>query len=286
MKKLNEWIDANGNKITIPSGNSSTADKKSAGYYQRFIRLVNYHINHKDKDVDKIVTADVRNFGLDYIEHHKGQFEGGYFKKVAVRISDTEDWYFTVNIDNKQIANKVGKCWDKLVYELSFNLNLPQVTSDPEYQELLKEWVDAKGNKVVPGIYPQAIGKLSNRDKFIELTDYLKAHANPNTIKAEVTRIDDSGFTYREVRSIPNVNDITLIINCNHSRFSDAWSCEVFRNQTLVDDELGHGWENLLKFIGSLFNAPTPKDPIYQKLLESISYSTIDDFKNYETLWD
>ena len=148
MKKLNEWVDANGNKITIPSGNSSTTSKKSAGYYQRLIRLLNYHIDHKDKDVDRIVTADVRNFGLDYIEHHKGQFEGGYFKKVTVRISDTEDWFFTVDLDNKQITNKVGKGWDKLVYELSFDLSLPQVTSDPEYQELLKEWVDKDGKKV------------------------------------------------------------------------------------------------------------------------------------------
>lgn len=150
MKKLNEWQDAKGNKINLSnsSTSSSTGNNSSSSYYKRLRKLLNYHIDHKDSDVDKIVTNDVRNFGLDYIEHHKGQFEGGYFKKVAVRMSDTGDWYFTVDLDNKQIVNKVGKGWDKLVYELSFNLNLPQVTSDPEYQDLLTEWVDSNGNKV------------------------------------------------------------------------------------------------------------------------------------------
>jgi hypothetical protein len=41
-------------------------------------------------------------------------------------------------MDSKQIKEKHGKGWDKFVWEISFYLNLPEVTTDPEYQDLLE----------------------------------------------------------------------------------------------------------------------------------------------------
>ena len=225
--KLQEWQDAKGNKVTIPNSTSSTTNNNSVSYYKRLRRLLNYHIDHKDNDVDKIVTNDVRNFGLDYIEHHKGQFEGGYFKKVAVRISDTGDWYFTVDLDNKQIANKVGKGWDKLVYEMSFELNLPQVTSDPEYKDLLAEWVDSRGNKVNVNNSTTKANK-TNKEKFEELVAYMKKYEAAYTTKMDLDWLNDSGFKINIGRKSPGIKEYTITIEVNYSRFNSSWQFEVY----------------------------------------------------------
>ena len=177
---------------------------------------------------------------MDYIEHHKGQFEGGYFKKVAVRISDTGDWYFTVDLDNKQVANKVGKGWDKLVYELSFELSLPQITSDPEYQDLLNEWLDASGNKV-------NINKSTaktNKEKFEELIIYMKKYEAAYTTKMELIWLTDSGFKINIGRKSPGIKEYTITIEVNYNTANDSWQLMVAKDGYYLDDSSGKVGKN------------------------------------------
>ena len=278
--RLKEFIDKNGNTVKIPKASKTSTGNtgnNSSGYYDRLKKLIDYHIAHKDKDVDKIITNDVRNFGLDYIEHHKGQFEGGYFKKVAIRISDTGDWYFTVDLGNTQIVNKVGKGWDKLVYEASFELSLPQLTSDPEYQELL-EFVDKNGNKVTlpkktsTNNSSSAPANKSNKEKFEELIKYIEYYQVPYIKKTETVYVNGSGFKYNIIRKTPGVTEYTITLELTYG--TSAWEFTVYRNGYYQDDATGKGWEALLKALrdsefGTYAIIPKPGSKEYDSLCES-----------------
>ena len=293
--QLKEFIDKNGNQVKIPKVNNSSgaSNKTSSGYLSRLRRLIDYHIANKDKDVDKILKCDVRNFGLDYEEHHKGQFEGGYNKEVAIRISDTENWYFTVTLDNKLIANESGKGWDKLVYALTYHLSLPQWTQDPEYQDLLKEFVDAKGNKVNLNRTSSnaLVTTKTNKEKFEELVAYMDRYKDIYTTKTDAEWIKDTGFKYVMTRKSPGVKEYTITLELTYSRFNSSWQFETYRNYDYVEDDAGQGWKELLKALsrsefGLYTTIPAYGSKEYDSLCESAFSSIAEDFKIYENLWD
>lgn len=137
--KLKEYKDAKGNPVgkTSSSAVSSTGNT-SSGYKERFEKLLDYHIAHKDKDVVKILQKDIQPWVFHYSEQHKGEFEGGYKKDVIASFNKDGAWNFMIFMDSKQIKEKHGIGWDNFVWDISFYLNLPEVTTDPEYQDLLE----------------------------------------------------------------------------------------------------------------------------------------------------
>ena len=149
--KLNEFIDKNGNKVNITQSpvvsNKTSSGSSNIGYKKRFEKLLDCHIGHKDKDVSKVLVKDIKDYAFHYSEQHKGEFEGGYKKDVVASFNKDDSWRFMVFMDNKEISEKYGSGWDTFIWEISFYLNLPELTTDPEYQELL-EWVDSNGKTI------------------------------------------------------------------------------------------------------------------------------------------
>ena len=261
---LVEWMDAQGNKISSNSS-SITNNTVTGSYKNRFGKLINYHERCNTSD-RTIKINKLSNDTLNFTEHYP---DGGTVKyEIHIEVA-TGAWNYKIKTMYGVQEDESGTGWENLLGHLRYHISIPTAKT-LLYKDLLNEWVDAQGKKVTLGSSAQAQSnsKLSNRDKFIEITDFMKAHPGTHVTKAEVTRIDDSGFTYKELRSLGGINDITLAVNCNHSRFSDAWNCEIYRNNKIIEDTLGHGWPDLLRLLNAYFNAPMSKDPIYQKLLE------------------
>lgn len=286
--RLREWKDSNGKKVSTTSGSTSST-KLSGGSTKRFGKLLNYHIAHKDKDVDKIVQKEINPYGFTYAEHHTDGI-GGYTKKIHALMNARGDWTFSVFSDGKEVDRKNGKGWDTFVWEISFYLALPPVTTDPEYQDLL-EWVDAKGQKVSHSTSsaPQSTSSTSsktNKEKFEELTDYMiNNRTMPATTKAEVVRLDDGGFTYKETRETSPGRTYVLTALVGYSRFNSQWRLEVYMDTKLVDEQTGNGFKELISHLHAFFSTPSIGSQKYKDLCESAG-SIADDFKLYENLWD
>ena len=287
---LTEFVDKNGNKISL-NKTSSGASTKTANYYKRLRKLLNYHIDHKDDDVDKILQNDVSPYGFTYREQ---KFKGGYTRGIIANIDQDENWTFQIFFDNKELKKQSGKGWDTFVWEISFYLNLPEVTTDPEYQDLL-EFVDKTGNKVnLPKNSPNATtaGKTSsktNKERFKELVAYMDKYKDIYTVKTEAEWIKDTGFKYVITRKSPGVKEYTMTLELTHSRFNSSWQFETYRNYDYVEDYTGQGWKELLKALsrsefGLYTTIPASGSNEYDYLCESTSFA--DDFKAYENLWD
>jgi hypothetical protein len=302
--RLKEFIDKNGNKVNIRStGNASKSSSgtSSGGFKKRFEKLIDYATKHRYSKITKVEVTKLTEDSLEFAEY----YDGGAIVDYKIYIGPaTEAWHveaFTTIInakDREKVDDLVGTGWPELLKSLRPYITIPVATT-PEYKDLmfedskdsfLKEFVDSKGNKVnLPRASSTVASSKSskpNREKFEELTDYMKANKSIHVTKAEVTRLDDSGFTYKEtIDSSVAGNTIFNVVVCNHSRFSDAWNCEVYRNQKIVEDTLGHGWEDLLKMLdNNYFNVPTVGSAEHKSLCESPSFA--DDFKTYENLWD
>jgi hypothetical protein len=284
MRRLIEWKDANGNKVSTTSTQASA--KPSGGSEKRFKKLLDYHIAHKDKDVDKIIQKDINPYGFTYVEHHTNGI-GGYPKKVHALMNARGDWTFSVFFGDKEIVLKKGKGWETFVHDISFDLNLPIFTTDPEYQDLL-EWVDKSGKKVSlnnsSSSSASGTSSKTNKEKFEELTKYMKAHINQSVDKAEVVRLDDGGFTYKEHWLSSTGKTFVLTLLVGYSRFNSSWRYELYMDTSLIKELQGSGWEDLLEELEKYFHAPKAGSQEYKNLCESLSIA--DDFRLYENLWN
>jgi hypothetical protein len=287
MRRLIEWKDTNGNKVSTTSAVNTASSISSGDYKKRLEKLIDYHIAHKGPDVvASSIKKDIKPYSFHYTEYHRGGI-GGYQTDIVGSFETSGKWSFSVFMDGMQTAGKVGSGWDKFVYDISFYLALPPVTTDPEYQDLLTEWVDAKGNKVGTSAAPQSTSSTSsktNKEKFEELTKYMKAHVNQSVDKAEVVRLDDGGFTYKEHWLSSTGKTFVLTLLVGYSRFNSSWRYELYMDTSLIKELQGSGWEDLLEELEKYFHVPKAGSQEYKNLCESLSIA--DDFRLYENLWN
>lgn len=229
-------------------------------------------------------------YGFTYVEHH-GDGINGYTKKVSAAITyDTAEWEFTVYMDGREVAKETGRTWEKFVWNIANYLALPQVSSDSEYQELLKEWVDSKGNKIVLNKTSTiAPATKSNKEKFEELVKYIEKYQVPYITKTEIIRLNDISLQYKLYHKSPGIKEYTITLDLHHSRFLNDWQFTVYKNENYLDDATGKGWEELLKALrdsefGVYAIIPKPGSKEYESLAESASIAA--EFKEYENLWD
>lgn len=268
--RLKEFVDKDGNKINLPrsTGNASGNNKTSSGdYKKRFEKLLNYHIAHKDKSVDKVFPPNIMPYGFTYVEHH-GDGINGYTNKVTAAITyDTEEWVFNVYMDGREVARKTGKTWEKFVYEISFYLALPQVSSDPEYQELL-EFVDVSGKKVN---LPRASTKKTVTTKgsywkrFEKLLEYAIAHKASNVGFISLKDITDTYLEFIEYYSRGNVDHTVYRITIDPA--TEEWNIKVDCSNGTKDNDSGTGWANLLKQLRYYITIPVVGTPEYKDLM-------------------
>lgn len=268
--KLNEWKDASGKKITVPIKSSSGNKTSSGGFKKRLEKLVDYHIAHKDKSVDKIVERYVADYGFIYSEHHGGGI-GGYTKKITALIDKDENWEYSVFMDDKKLLQSSGKTWEKFVYSISDYLALPLVTSDPDYQELLKEWVDTSGKKI------NISSQNSSPAALVNSKDQTERY------KKLLAKIDsEKKFTYDvkelSTRVLAIVIDNELIrkfVRIIYSPSKESYLVQISESPDVRCDY----WKTVLQVLVGA--------GIIKNTSESLDNSSMaEEFKEYESLWD
>jgi hypothetical protein len=236
MGRLHEWKDSKGNKVNLTSSApapTSTSSTKG-GYWERFNRLLFYHVNHKSPAVDKIVRTKVSKDGFHYTEHIRAGLSG-YDKDVIVKIDPaTESWTLQTYIDGKPYLGGAGDGYTNLLKELRKHLTIP-VTGTPEYKNLLTEWVDSNGKKVSLNTSSANTSSKTNKEKFTSLLYYMMKNKGSLVDKAEVVRLDDGGFTYKEHWKAAT-NDYTLTLLVDYSRFNSFWRCELYMDTSLMKE--------------------------------------------------
>jgi len=266
--RLREWQDANGKKISTTSSAQASA-KPSGDYKKKLEKLIDYHIAHKGPDVKaSSIKKDINPYDFHYTEYHRGGI-GGYQTDIVGSFDKKGDWGFSVFMDGKQTAGKRGSGWDRFVYDISFYLALPPVTTDPEYQDLL-EWVDAKGNKINTNTSTSS-QPASNGTKNYPSQEY--------RYKRLLAQIDSDGFCKYTINLL---DDRILAITLNNGVgvkiiFKPYVPCYLV--QVDGSDSAWKDYEDVLKLLiieGIIGNTD---------LCESAG-SIAEDFKLYENLWD
>lgn len=265
--KLKEWKDANGNKVSL--NNTSTKNTASSGdYKKRFEKLLDYHIAHRDKDVVRY-KKDAQPYGFSYSERHSGGL-GGYQTDIVGSFDKNGNWDFRAYMDNKELTKKKGNGWDTFVYEISFYLALPPVTTDPEYQDLLTEWVDAKGNKITLNTSATSQSTSSSNKNYPDQTDRYKRLlaqiTSDKIVKYTVNLLDDRILAI----TLNNGVGVKIIFK----PYVPCYVVQVDGYDTECDD-----YEEVLKTL-IIEGIITDTD-----LCESTG-SIADDFKLYENLWE
>jgi len=193
-----------------------------------------------------------------------------------------------VSVDGKPTDDLSGMGWTELLKTLRAYITVP-VVSTPEYKSLLTEWVDSKGNKISkvsqPASSSSSTPSKTNKEKFTDLIDYMMKHKSSLVTKAEIIRLDDGGFTYKEQWHSPSAGqDYILTLLVGYSRFNSSWRYELYMDTSLIKEAQGSGWEDLLEELEKYFHVPKACMKEYKDLCESLSIA--DDFKLYENLWE
>lgn len=150
----------------------------------------------------------------------------------------------------------------------------------------LLEWLDFNGNinNSSTAAPTSKTSSKTNKERFTSLLYYMKKHRSSNVTKAEVVRLDDGGFTYKEYRKSPSGQDVTFTLLVGYSRFNDQWKYELYMDTDLEAERTGSGFSYLLFELYKYFNVPKVGSTEHNFICESASLA--DDFKSYENLWD
>ena len=268
--RLNEWQYMN---------SSST---NSTGYKKRFEKLIKYHIDHASSELESITTKNIKENGFHLGEHYNtGSSE--FDRNIVVSfIKNTDEFIISIYVDNKEVYSTQVKGYDNCVAVLEAYMFLPN-RGTQDYDDLLTEWVAMKGSQT--SSTPQASStSKTNKEKFEELTDYMKAHINSSVEKAEVVRLDEGGFTYKEHWRSNTGKTFVLTLLVGYSRFDSSWRYELYMDTNLIKEVKGSGWEDLLEELEKYFHVPKAGSPEHKSICESVSFA--EDFKLYENLWN
>ena len=283
--KLNEFVDKNGNKINLstPAGSQTTS---SGSFKKRLEKLLAYATRHRNYQINKVLPDKLTDDTLEFTEFYVDDSTRTF--KIFIGPT-TEAWRVRIYHEDLSTPDEdfVGTGWMDLLVDLSHYIKVP-VTGTPEYSDLLTEWVDKTGNKInLNNSSSQAANNTStktNKEKFTHLLYYMKKNKASNVTKAEVVRLDDGGFTYKEYLRYPSGQDLIFTLLVGYSRFNSSWRLELYVDTNIVKEVQGSGWEELLKELDPYFHVPKAGTSDYDLLCES--YSIADDFKTYENLWD
>ena len=248
--RLKEFIDKNGNKVTLPK-NTPSGNTSIGSFKERFEKLLEYTSKHKNPNTKNITTENLTDDTLEFTEHY---YDGSSVSYEIYIGPLTEAWRFKVYTDgdfSHPIDHMSGMEWSELLKELRYYIVLP-VVGTPEYKNILKEFLDAKGNKVnLPkqnssGAATKTAAK-TNKEKFEKLIEYIEDYQVPYIKKTETLRLNDISLLYKIYRKPPKVKEYTVTLELHYSRFLDDWQFTIYKNDINIDDFTGKGWEELLK---------------------------------------
>jgi hypothetical protein len=303
---LKEFVDAKGNKVTLPrsTNTSSTATSSqpaSKTNKEKFEELVIYMKYYQVPYTTKMEVARLNDLGFKYIISRKPVGVKEYTITLDVHYSRFIDsWQFTVYKNDDYLDDASGKGWAELLKALrNSEFGTYAIIPKPgsvEYDYLcesasLKEFVDKNGNKVnLPKasssapVVSKTSNTSSNKDKFIKLIYTMMRDKIVSATHVECVRVDDYGFTYKEVRDTEKTGEYTLTLLVGYNK-DDSWKYELYIDTSLAESRQGDGMKELINFLSSYFSVPAFGTTEYKELCESAT-SFADDFKLYENLWD
>lgn len=278
MRRLYEWKDAQGNKVS-PNASSPTPVSKTASsgasfkksFKTRLRKLINHYGQHLPAEVDYIIVNLLADNKLVFTETH----DDGTKVEYRISIDPTpEVWNIRIFVDEQLHNDLQGTGWTKLLKTLKPYIEIPDMGTS-EYKDLLVEWVDTNGKKITFGnssSTSQPAAKTSyktNKEKFTALTRYMQNHKDSFTTNPKVIQLDDKGFIYKEHRK-PSGEEYTIAVDVVYSSVSSAWRLEVYKNSILLDSFSGTGWEKFLYYLSVYFNVPSPGGAEYKSLTEGL----------------
>lgn len=153
----------------------------------------------------------------------------------------------------------------------------------------LYEWKDDKGNKVKlnsTSTVSNSSSQTNDKDyknRFTKLLDFAKAHSKAE--RTEIKQLNSNGFHYSEHHNNKGFEwDIDLLVAT--SRFTYDWAFQYHVDGKYNDGKQGEGYEDLIRALSFYLNTPVVGTTEYDNLLVESKFSTIDEFKTYESLWD
>ena len=285
--ELKEWLDSNGKKIN----SNSKAATAEGPYKKRFEKLIKYHIDHASSELESVTTKDIKDYSFHLSEHYNtGSQE--FDRTIIVSVNKyTDEFYLSIFVDGKAVYQNDYEGYDKVLEILTGTYMFLPDEGTQEYGDLLVEWIDATGQKVNSNnssTTQTARNKTyskSNKEKFEELTNYMKNNRGTTAIKSDIVRVDDHGFTYKEhwaatVSALGEAYVLTVLVG--YSRFNSAWRFELYMDTTLIKEMKGSGMEDLLVELGHYFRVPKAGSMEYKSLTESALIT--DNFKEYKNL--
>jgi hypothetical protein len=187
-------------------------------------------------------------------------------------------------MDGKKIEESILLDWKELLRALKAYFNAPYLGT-PEYTSLteeLREWKTMNPSTKGSSQSASTASSKTNKEKFKELTDYMKAHSNSSVDKAEVVRLDRNDCIYKEHWKLTTGQEFTIILSVVFN--SSSWRLKLYLDTSLLKEIQGADWEDLLEELEKCFHVPKAGTQEYKNLCESTSMA--DDFKLYENLWD
>ncbi len=280
---LKEWLDANGNKInSIKTSTTSVVNKSKTPHsnfvlWDTFVRAVKAYL------ALHIELADIKT-------NHFGDKSGiwrtlhiydysvpeGTDISIKYNIS-TEDYEISADYDGFETIkgngfNLLMSTLDDIAFTI-FELGSFDFKS---LRESLTEWVDASGNKVTANTssatsnIPTKLPEPGYKEKFQKLLDYHKQHVGSDVISAEIKKLNNYGFEYREVTTVPGSTSESILIIEVDIHDDGEYFAYVWQDGKCIDLAHGNDFDILLGLLGKYLKLPSKNSNEYQKLLEWI----------------
>lgn len=276
-QSLTEWV--------VMKNNSNT----SAGYKKRFEKLIKYHIDHASSELESITKKDIKDDSFRLSEHYNnGHHE--FDRDIVVSYDkDSDTFMLRIFVDGKEVDNILRKGYEDFVDAAEDYMFLPD-SGTQEYDDLLTESLN-EWQLMNPPKASQSASTTSsktNKEKFAELLQYMVDHKLSTVVKTDISKLDEDGFTYRELRhpvGLEQAYELATIVNYGYGKNNSSWQVSVYKSGRNIDVFTGEGWDELLGALDTRYNVPARGSIEYKSICESAS-SIADDFKLYENLWD
>ena len=289
--KLNEFVDKNGNKVSITQSPAVSNQASSGSFKKRFEKLIKYHIDHASSELESITTKDIKDYSFHLGEHYNTGLTEFDRDIVADADKNTGTLSFSVFVDGKEVYRRECKDYEHLVQSLEAYMYLPNWNSQ-EYEELLTEWVDKSGKKVSTTSTTSSTSSTFYKDKFKKLLDYhiandyhIKQGGGHGTIEVLSEDKGKALFKYRETWEDGSGSERETVTAAAYFKEDSTWWVVRFVDGKQKEDFIGDSFNELVKKLYRYFTLPATNSSEYQALVEETS-SIADDFKTYENLWD
>ena len=244
--KLNEW-----QYINKPTSNSSGSNKS---FKKRFDKIIKYYGDHLPAEVDfvyvNLLTPGSLNFTENYNNGDKVQYD------IFIDDFDTEDWGIKIKVNGQSTEKYFDKGWSKLLNTLGAYIELPQV-GDPEYTNLLTEWVEMKNNNSPSGSF---------KKRFEKLIKYHIDHCSAELESITQKDIRDNYFRLREHYN-DGKSEFDRDIIVSYDKNSNTFFFRIFIDGKEVYSKLCNSYEEFVEIAEGYMFLPDGGTQEYDDLL-------------------